>query len=467
MFRRGALAQHVSREGSHGGAQSRRRDHRGRHRRARRLPRGCASTPTRLVLIEGGPHGTTCARVGCMPSKLLIAAAEAAHAVREAPGFGVHAGAVRIDGRAVMARVRALARPTSSASCSRSSRTSRRTIAWPGTRASSTTTRCRSATTRWSKRDRDRDRHGLAARAIPPSSRELGDRLVINDDVFDWQDLPESVAVFGAGVIGLELGQALHRLGVRVRVFGRGGASDRSAIPKSGTTRRRTFAAEFPLDPDAKVQRRCASGRRGRDRVRRTQGGDERTEHFDYLLAATGPAPQRRPAGPREHRPRARRQRRAGIRPLTAQCGDSHIFIAGDADDDVPLLHEAADEGKIAGDNAGALPGRARRGPARAARHRVHRSADRDRRQVLAGARRPSGVDHAIGEVSFEDQGRSRVMQQEPGPAARLRRPRHRPLPRRRDGRPRGRAHRPPARLGGAAGSRACTRCWRCRSTTR
>ena len=43
----------------------------------------------RLVLIEGGPHGTTCARVGCMPSKLLIAAAEAAHAVREAPVFGV------------------------------------------------------------------------------------------------------------------------------------------------------------------------------------------------------------------------------------------------------------------------------------------------------------------------------------------------------------------------------------------
>ena len=34
----------------------------------------------RALLIEGGPYGTTCARVGCMPSKLLIAAAEAAHA---------------------------------------------------------------------------------------------------------------------------------------------------------------------------------------------------------------------------------------------------------------------------------------------------------------------------------------------------------------------------------------------------
>ena len=41
------------------------------------------------MLIEGGVDGTTCARVGCMPSKLLIAAADAAHAVATAPSFGV------------------------------------------------------------------------------------------------------------------------------------------------------------------------------------------------------------------------------------------------------------------------------------------------------------------------------------------------------------------------------------------
>ena len=59
------------------------------------------------VLIESGPYGTTCARVGCMPSKLLIAAADAAHAARDAARFGVHAEGIRVDGRAVMERVRA------------------------------------------------------------------------------------------------------------------------------------------------------------------------------------------------------------------------------------------------------------------------------------------------------------------------------------------------------------------------
>ena len=58
-----------------------------------------------ILLIEGGVNGTTCARVGCMPSKLLIAAADAAHHARHADPFGVRVQGVSIDGAAVMARV--------------------------------------------------------------------------------------------------------------------------------------------------------------------------------------------------------------------------------------------------------------------------------------------------------------------------------------------------------------------------
>ena len=62
--------------------------------------RAAHAAGARTVLIEGGTYGTTCARVGCMPSKLLIAAAEAAHAIHRAPGFGVHVdGKLRVDGR--------------------------------------------------------------------------------------------------------------------------------------------------------------------------------------------------------------------------------------------------------------------------------------------------------------------------------------------------------------------------------
>src|SRR3954469_18944957 len=69
--------------------------------------RAAKSAGRRALLIEGGVYGTTCARVGCMPSKLLIAPAEAAHALDRFAAFGLAVdGPVRIDGKAVMARVR-------------------------------------------------------------------------------------------------------------------------------------------------------------------------------------------------------------------------------------------------------------------------------------------------------------------------------------------------------------------------
>ena len=71
-----------------------------------RAYREAAKVTDSVLLIEGSQFGTTCARVGCMPSKLLIAAAEAAHWGTRAQGFGVKYAPPEIDGKAVMKRVR-------------------------------------------------------------------------------------------------------------------------------------------------------------------------------------------------------------------------------------------------------------------------------------------------------------------------------------------------------------------------
>jgi len=59
-----------------------------------------------LVLIEGDTYGTTCARVGCMPSQLLIAAAESAHDAARSRMFGIQVGDIVINGDQVLDRVR-------------------------------------------------------------------------------------------------------------------------------------------------------------------------------------------------------------------------------------------------------------------------------------------------------------------------------------------------------------------------
>jgi dihydrolipoamide dehydrogenase len=356
------------------------------------------------VLIEGGPYGTTCARVGCMPSKLLIAAAEAAHGVERARHFGVHAGAARIDGREVMARVK---------------RERDRFVGFvlQGVESIPEADRLRGFA-RFIDRNTLQVENGprIDARSIviatgsrpsvPPMLRDLGDRLVVNDDIFEWETLPRSVAVFGPGVIGLELGQALARLGVRVVVLGRGGRVGPVSDPVVREAAIRAFSAEFALDPDAHV----SSVKRIGDEVEieyRGPGGDLRRERFDYVVAATGRVPNLDKLSLESAGLELGAHGVPRFDPTTMQVGTTSVFIAGDVNNELALLHEAADEGRIAGNNAARFPN-VKPGLRRAPLGIVF--SDPQIAIVGSGYAHPNAKALAVGEVSFEDQGRSRVM---------------------------------------------------------
>jgi dihydrolipoamide dehydrogenase len=377
--------------------------------------RAAAAVSPRVLMIEGGIHGTTCARVGCMPSKLLIAAGDAAHHARHAGPFGVHAQ-VQVDGRAVLDRVRrerdrfvgfvidAVERIPEDHKCRGRARFVAPGVIQvdgaDGTSPAQVNARTVVIATGSSP-------------LVPPIFEGVRDRLVVNDDVFGWESLPESVAVFGAGVIGLELGQALSRLGVRVRVFGRSGTIGPLTDPIVKESALAAFREEMPLDPDATVHhvRRVGDGIEVSFADR---DGTTKVETFAYALVAAGRRPNLKGIG-LEH---------AGIRldargaPVfdrtTLQCEGAPVFIAGDANDDVPLLHEAADEGKIAGENAARFP------IVTAGLRRSLLAITFTEPQIaIAGATfatlRAQGVDFVTGEIAFSDQGRSRVMLQNRG----------------------------------------------------
>lgn len=363
-----------------------------------------------VVMIEGGPYGTTCARVGCMPSKLLIAAAESVHQIEKAPGFGVHPqGEIVINGREVMDRV---------------------------------------------KRERDRfvgfvlegvdeipaedkisgyakfidnntlivdDHTKIIAKRIviatgsrpayPAVWNELGDRLVINDDVFEWDDLPNSVAVFGPGVIGLELGQSLKRLGVEVVMFGLGGQVGPLTDPEVMAYANKTFNEEFYLDPDVKVESMVRNG----DAVEiKYLGKDGQLKEItvDYVLAATGRRPNVDKLAIENTSLELDDRGVPKADYYTMQTSVDTIFIAGDASNQIPLLHEAADQARIAGDNAGRFP------DIRAGLRRSKLSAVFSDPQIAMVGETYKEITtrlgtcgcFATGDVSFENQGRSRVM---------------------------------------------------------
>lgn len=358
-----------------------------------------------VALIEGGQYGTTCAMVGCMPSKLLIAAAERADAVRDAAGFGVQAGGLTIDGKAVMERVRderdrfvGLVRETVEAFDPAHRVTGHATFADPHTIALEDGARLQA----------DRIVVATGSRPVWPSAFEhVGDRLVVNDDIFDWMDLPDSVAVFGGGIIGLELGQALARLGVRVRIFGKGGSVANLTDPVVKARAVSAINKTVPFDPDADVSEIV----RDDDAVSVTFAADDdrHTHRFDYLLAATG----RKPNVDKLAIDRSGLELDArGVPtfdPLTMQANGSHIFMAGDASARIPLLHEAADDGRIAGTNAASYPN------VLAHRRRTPLSVVFTEPNIATVGRSYAELQHmpcefAVGEVDFADQGRARVM---------------------------------------------------------
>ena len=356
------------------------------------------------LLIEGGPYGTTCARVGCMPSKLLIAPAEAAHAVDRFEAFGlVLEGRVKVDGRALMARVR-----------SERDRfvgfVTRDVEGFPD--VDKVRGHARFVDDRTLMVDERITVHAAAiviatgsSAAYPAAWKGLGERLITNDDVFELAQLPDSVAVFGPGVIGLELGQALRRLGVRVKVFGRGGGVGPLSDPALLRAARDIFGKEFYLDTDARAE----VSREGDEVVvsYRALDGSAQVERFAYLLAATGRTAN--VGGLALERTSLATDPR-GV-PLfdrtTLRCGNSSIFIAGDVDNDVPLLHEAADEGRIAGANAANFPD-VHRGLRRAMLSVVF--TDPQIAIVGGGLARLGDTPHVTGEVSFANQGRARIM---------------------------------------------------------
>ena len=303
----------------------------------------------KTLLIDEGFGGTTCASVGCMPSKLLIAAGNAMHAVNHASVFGVEASG-KVDGVAVMARFR-----------------KERDAFVAGVETSidklpedvKIEARAKFAGATILALSDGREVHAKAvviatgsSPSVPDMFDAVRDRVLTNESIFELQDLPKSLGVVGAGALGLELAQAMARLGVETMVFDTGdtigGLKDRHV----GEAYHAILSREMPILLGVELEVKPEG-----DGVMLSWSGSESGERrFEYLLVATGRPP----------RIKGIRLETTGLglddhgMPdydcETMQCGTAPIFIAGDADHDRAVLHEASAEGTIAGRNAARYP---------------------------------------------------------------------------------------------------------------
>jgi dihydrolipoamide dehydrogenase len=296
-----------------------------------------------FVVIDPGPLGTTCARVGCMPSKAAIHVAEDYHRRHGFADAGISGGEdLRINRDQAWAHVRKIRDFLTSRTLGKSRL--RELPQYLEGRAHLLEPTLIDAGGERVRADRVIVAVGSRP-VIPPAWRPFENRILTTDSLFEQIELPESIAVLGLGVIGLELGQALARIGVEVTGFDlletvsgiRDPVVSRAAIELVGR--------DFPLRLGSAAELAWEG-----DRVRVTAG--EASVVVDRLLVSVGRVSNADRLGFAEIGAPVDERGIPRFDPQTMQVGDLPIFLAGDVTGDRPILHEAADEGRIAGYNA-------------------------------------------------------------------------------------------------------------------
>jgi dihydrolipoamide dehydrogenase len=347
-----------------------------------------------FVIINHGPYGTTCARVGCMPSKALIEAANAFHLRERLHRFGVSGGErLTVDIAAVLRRVRRLRDDFVAGTLKFTDELGERSIA---------------GRARLVEPDvLDVDGRRLRAKTIilatgsrpivPAEWSSLGSRVLTSDTLFEQETLPPRMAVAGMGALGAELAQALARLGIEVRGFQAGEFAGGLSDPAVNETALALLRREFPLHTGARAQLEAAG-----EGVR-VRAGDHQVV-VDTVLAALGRRPNLDDLGLETLGVQLDGQGLPPFDPRTLQIAGLPVYLTGDANARRPLLHEAADDGHIAGYNA-TYPG-----PQRFCRRTPLAITFTDPNIAVVGRRHDSLDEQTItGEVNFEHQGRARM----------------------------------------------------------
>ena len=375
----------------------------------------------RYLIVNEGPWGTTCARVGCMPSKALIEAANAFHRRHAFEAFGLRgAQGLSADIAAVLQRVRALRdqfvagalQATDTLGAARMA--GRATVLGPNAvDIDGTPYATRSIIIATGSRPR-----------VPDEWLAFGDRILTTDTLFEQPTLGPRVAVIGMGVIGVEIAQALARLGIEVAAF--------TTSPHLAGLKDPTLNAELA----ALLKEEMLLHTGAPAELREVPGGIEVSSGpnrvvVDQVIAAMGRVPNIEHLGLETLGVPLNPRGMPAVNPQTQQIGDLPVFLAGDANTHAPLLHEAADEGHIAGINAMAcaLTPAAEPAAAPAAAPAATPTPTRFQRrtplaivfcdpQVAMVGKRLSDLDSAhtaTGTVRFTNQGRARAAQRNRG----------------------------------------------------
>lgn len=355
------------------------------------------------VVIDHGILGTTCARVGCMPSKVLIETANTYHRRKQFDEFGITGGDdLDVNLRAVMGHVRRL----------RDQFTGGVKKGMEGWKSHLIRKKARfvDVNTLDLGDETIRAQKIIIATGskpiVPDAWKPYSEYLVDTDGFFELPDLPSRIAVIGLGMVGIELGQALARLGVEVIGITLDKAVGGLTDPEIQEYAFDAFSQETNL-------RLGSAEILGKEKGGLKVGCNGETWTVDKVLLTMGRRPTVSDLGLENLGVELDKKGLPSFDATTFQIEDLPVFIIGDANAVRPILHEASDEGWIAGYNAVA-------DEITCFQRRIFLSiAFTDPNAAVIGRSykelTQNGKAFVIGRASYEKQGRARMMAQNKG----------------------------------------------------
>ena len=294
-----------------------------------------------ILIVNQGPWDTTCARVGCMPSKVLISTANRMYDIEHADEVALQVEA-HIDRSAVMQHVRQLRDRFTAATLAD-------VDSWDQSHKISGAAKFINANTIQVNNQHYQAKSFILAVGSTPNmdaewKAELGDRYINSNDIFELEQLPKSLAVIGSGVIAIELAQAMTRLGVQTTVFARSQKVGSLSSPQLQSLACKELSQamniKFKVLPE---------------NIKKSQHGVlisftdnvSQTLEVDYVLSATGRSSNLNSLDLTQINPLFKEIRNLPINNRSKQLGEYPIFIIGDAYTQTPVQHEAAVEGKL------------------------------------------------------------------------------------------------------------------------
>jgi pyruvate/2-oxoglutarate dehydrogenase complex dihydrolipoamide dehydrogenase (E3) component len=175
-----------------------------------------AGAGRKTLLVEREHLGGTCVNNGCIPTKSLVATARVAHMARRAADFGVTAGPVSVDMRAVKARKDGIVQESVDGLTDWLTHTDNLTLIWGEARFTGPHD-VEIAGTRYRAPQIFINTGGRPAVPDWPGIAEMP--YLTNVTMMDLDVLPEHLVIVGGSYIGLEFAQMYRRFGARVTIL--------------------------------------------------------------------------------------------------------------------------------------------------------------------------------------------------------------------------------------------------------